>query len=63
MTELKKVLVVEDEAPLRMALVDKFTREGFEVVEASNGRIGLEQALKGRPDIILLDLNMKNRQL
>ncbi len=58
MTEKKKVLIVEDEAPLRMALVDKFNLEGFDVLEAPNGRIGLQQALRGRPDIILLDLNM-----
>ncbi|MCK5588686.1 MAG: response regulator [Candidatus Pacebacteria bacterium] len=58
MADIKKVLIVEDENSLRMALVDKFTREKFKVVEAKNGREGLELAVSEKPDIILLDLLM-----
>ncbi len=54
----KKVLIVEDEALLRQALFDKFTREGFCALEAKNGEEGLAIALKERPDIILLDIIM-----
>ena len=59
-TQSKKhtILVVEDEASLLMALVDKFTREGFSVLEAKNGEEGLESALKNHPDMILLDIVM-----
>ena len=59
-TQSKKytILVVEDEVPLLNALVDKFSREGFSVLEAKNGEEGLESALKNRPDLILLDIVM-----
>ena len=53
-----KILIVEDEASQRMALVDKFTREGFSVVEAKDGKDGLTIALQEHPDLILLDIVM-----
>ena len=34
------------------------SREGFEVLTATNGREGLETAAKYRPDLIILDLNL-----
>ena len=43
---------------LRYALLDKFTREGFEVLEAKNGLDGLEVAVREQPDVILLDIIM-----
>ncbi|MDH3353416.1 MAG: response regulator [Nanoarchaeota archaeon] len=54
----KKILIVEDEISLKKALVDKLTREGFEVLEASNGEEGLQIALEEVPDLILLDIVM-----
>jgi len=54
----KKILIVEDEEPILRALVDKFTREGFETLEARNGEEGLEIALREHPDLILLDIIM-----
>jgi len=54
----KKVLIVEDEEDLREAMVDKLTREGFQVNEAKNGEEGLEVASKEHPDLILLDIVM-----
>jgi DNA-binding response OmpR family regulator len=56
MSELTRILVVEDEAPLRMALVDALRAEGFEVLEAEDGERGLELALTEGPELILLDL-------
>ena len=58
MAEQKKILIIEDEKPLLQALVEKFGREGFKVLEASNGEDGLAVALKEHPDIILLDIVM-----
>jgi len=57
-TKQKKVLVVDDETPLRKALCDKLVLEGFVALEAINGEIGLERALLERPHIILLDIVM-----
>ena len=54
----KKVLIVEDEAPLRNAVSDILSFEGFDVFQAKNGQEGLETALKEHPDMILLDLMM-----
>ena len=54
----KKVLIVEDEAPLRNAVSDILSFEGFDVFQAKNGQEGLDTAIKERPDIILLDLMM-----
>lgn len=54
----KKILVIEDEAPLLQVLIDKITSEGFSVLGAKNGEEGLELALKEHPDLILLDIIM-----
>jgi len=56
--ENKKILIIEDELPMLKALSDKFTREGFSVLEAQNGEEGLDVAIKTHPDLILLDLFM-----
>lgn len=54
----KTILVVEDEALLLQALMDKFETEGFRVLGASDGQAGLDSALKEHPDLILLDIVM-----
>jgi len=54
----KKILIVEDEEPMLRALSDKFTREGFSVVQGKNGENGLQVALEEHPDLILLDIVM-----
>ncbi len=54
----KKILIVEDETPLRNAVSDILTFEGFTVFQAKNGQEGLDIALKEKPDLILLDLMM-----
>ena len=59
MTEQKQtILIVEDEQDLREALADKLTREAFTVLEAKNGKEGLNMALAEHPDLILLDIVM-----
>ncbi len=56
-----RVLVVEDELPLRMALVDALAVEGFEPIEAEDGEQGLALALSEGPEAILLDLMLPKR--
>jgi len=53
-----KLLIVEDEEITLIPLVDKFTKEGFEVKVARNGEQGLEMAAAEHPDLILLDIVM-----
>ena len=52
----KKILVIEDEATLQKALDDVLSQEGFEVLSATDGIVGLEVAKKEKPDLILLDI-------
>jgi CheY-like chemotaxis protein len=52
------VLVVDDEPANRLTLRQMLDREGFEVAEAENGRVALEQLVHCRPSVILLDLMM-----
>jgi two-component system, OmpR family, response regulator ResD len=54
----KKILIVEDEKTLINVLVDKLTKEGYDINSAKNGQEGLSLALKNHPDLILLDIIM-----
>ena len=56
----EKILVVDDELPIRLALKTAFLREGMQVQEASCGKEALE-ALKGdHYDLVLLDVMMED---
>jgi type II secretory ATPase GspE/PulE/Tfp pilus assembly ATPase PilB-like protein/CheY-like chemotaxis protein len=52
------VLLVEDEEPLRRVLRELLEREGFTVIEASDGVLALDEVDRGAPDIVVLDLNL-----
>ena len=54
----KTVLLVEDEDALRRVLKDLLEREGFTVVEASDGVKALDEIDRSAPDIVVLDLNL-----
>lgn len=54
------ILVVEDEEPLRRAIIDTLTHEGFKAIEAKDGHEGVAQAIAHTPDLILLDILMPN---
>jgi len=51
-----RILVVEDELPMRTALQDCLESEGYRVLTAAEGETGLARALKEKPDLILLDI-------
>ena len=53
-----KVLIVEDELSIREMYAYKLKASGYQVITAEDGQIGLNQAKKHLPDIILLDLRM-----
>lgn len=53
-----KVLIVEDEPAVSLALRDTLLQEGFEVETAGDGAKGLEAALAHHPDVIITDLKM-----
>ena len=53
---MQKVLIIEDESALQKTLWDILTREGYGVIKALDGEIGLRQAKTALPDLIILDL-------
>jgi len=52
----RTILVIEDEPHIVLGLKDALEFEGFAVLTAPNGRVGIELTQKERPDAILLDL-------
>ena len=53
-----RVLVIDDEAPIRLLCRVNLEAEGIEVLEAADGPSGLEKARAEIPDVILLDVMM-----
>lgn len=54
----KKVLVVDDSHMIRRIVGKILQEDGFEVLTAENGRIGLDLARKNRPDLVIMDVEM-----
>ena len=55
---MTRVLIIDDEAPIRLLCRVNLEAEGMEVIEASDGESGIEAARRERPDVILLDVMM-----
>jgi len=53
-----RVLLVEDEANIALALQFLMQREGYEVTHIDNGRAALEVIPEMRPDLVLLDVTL-----
>lgn len=53
-----RVLLVDDEAPIRRLLAAMLKQAGFEVVAAASGAAALDVAAQSPPDVIMLDLKM-----
>lgn len=59
MSSVKKILIVDDDTPLREALVEQFTLlESFDLTEAETAAGGLAAAKEGAFDLILLDVGL-----
>src|SRR6202171_2847824 len=55
---MTRVLVIDDEAPIRLLCRVNLEAEGMRVIEAADGPSGLEQAREHTPDVVLLDVMM-----
>ena len=53
-----RVLIVEDELSMRLALEDCLRSQGYRVLSAADGESGLRKALTQHPEVILLDIMM-----
>ena len=51
-----RLLLVEDEAGLRLTLSDRLASEGYTVETASDGETGLDRAARGEYDLLVLDV-------
>jgi len=58
---MSRILIIEDELPMRTALKDCLESEGYRVLAAADGESGLKRALEEKPDLILLDVMMPLR--
>lgn len=52
----KKILLVEDEPEFRQALRIRLEANGYDIIEAENGAVGLDAARQQFPDLIILDV-------
>ena len=55
---MKKILVIEDNEKNRYLIKYLFENSGFKVVEAITGAKGVEMAIREKPDVILIDIQL-----
>lgn len=58
----ERILVVEDEEALRVALADRLKSEDYAVESAGDGEEGFEKALEGRFDLLILDVMLPRKK-
>jgi DNA-binding response OmpR family regulator len=54
----KKVLITDDDLGIRKFYERELTKEGYDVLVASNGREAIEQVQTGKPDLVIMDIRM-----
>lgn len=55
---MPRILIIEDELPMRTALQDCLAAEGHRVLTAADGESGLKRVVEEKPDLVLLDIMM-----
>ena len=55
---MSKILIIDDQKPIRRCIVDVFNHVGIEVSEAENGVVGIQIAQQYLPDLIISDVTM-----
>ncbi|HEX8297248.1 MAG TPA: response regulator transcription factor [Chthoniobacteraceae bacterium] len=55
---MSRILIIEDELPMRTALMDLLQAHDYRVITAIDGVAGLERAMTEKPDLLLLDVMM-----
>ena len=61
MAQRKTLLIVDDDADLRGAVAEQLETEGFAALEASTAAVGVAAAQERKPDLILLDVDLPDR--
>lgn len=58
----KKILIVDDAAFMRMMIKDTLTKNGYEnLIEAADGEIAVQMYKAEKPDLVLMDITMPNK--
>ena len=55
---MKKILIIDNEKDIRSSVKSALDIEGYQVVEAANGKTGLSKLKKEKFDLIILDIMM-----
>ncbi len=55
---MKRMLVVEDNETNMYLIKFMLEKSGYEVIEARNGAVGVELAIKEKPDLVIMDLQL-----
>ncbi len=55
---MARILVIDDEQVLRRSVVEILEREGHEVLDAADGKVGMQLLREQRPDLVISDLFM-----
>lgn len=58
MPNKKKILVIDDEAPIRRVIELKLKNKGYDVITAGDGEEGLKFIKSEKPDVVITDINM-----
>ena len=59
---MASILIIEDDQRLRLALKENLVFRGYEVSDASNGLEGINLFISNRPDIIVMDIIMPEKE-
>lgn len=54
----RRILLIDDEMSTRTMLSMLFEENGFEILEAASGDVGVNSAVDNVPDVIILDINL-----
>ena len=57
----KKILIADDKEMIRTLIRETIESDGYEIMEADNGDLALELALKSKPDLVILDIMMPGK--
>ena len=61
MSNRQRILVIEDEPGIRLAIKDELEFEGFDVLIADDGPSGLAAIVNAHPDLVVLDIMLPGR--
>lgn len=53
---MHKILIIDDEAPIRKMLKNLLEKNGYEVIQAENGNEGVGKVKEHKPDLIITDI-------